>query len=64
MNSNSHGPLGRTHLSVHLMGINTFLNFFLLLILCAGMFSACSTMEKDKQAQYENALEFIKKDNR
>ena len=43
--------------------ISTFTKFFLLLILCASLFSACSSPEKDKQTYYNNALEYIKNDN-
>ena len=37
----------------------------LLLILCASLFSACSSApEKDKQTYYNNAMEYIKQDNK
>lgn len=35
-----------------------------LLVLCAILLSSCSSPEKDKQTYYNNALEYIKKDNR
>ncbi len=52
-----------TLFSAHLMGIRTFIKNFLLLILVASLFSACSSPEKDKQTHYSNALEYIKNDN-
>ncbi|TKB23223.1 tetratricopeptide repeat protein [Desulfopila sp. IMCC35006] len=58
---NQHTSASRTHFSAHLMGISTFTQFCLLLILCAGLFSACSSPEKDKKMYYNNALEYIKK---
>jgi tetratricopeptide (TPR) repeat protein len=45
------------------MGKSTFTKLFLLLILCAGLIGACSSPEKDKQTYYNNALDYIEKDN-
>ncbi|NTV51229.1 MAG: tetratricopeptide repeat protein [Desulfobulbaceae bacterium] len=46
------------------MLINKRTGRILILILCVSFFTACSSPEKDKQVYYNNALNYIKQDNR